>query len=140
MSARRWRQMPPERRREYDRYMSSAQWRNLREDVIRMRGSHCERCGLRTVPKFLEVHHRTYERFGAERPSDLEVLCSPCHRKADEERRAAKAREIKRKAARTRRRNAIYTYARKKYGDMGRWPAWWNLEDEFDRWLRRKSR
>jgi hypothetical protein len=31
------------------------------------------------VPYRLEVHHRTYERLGRERPEDLLVLCEKCH-------------------------------------------------------------
>jgi hypothetical protein len=40
----------------------------------------------------LHMHHRTYERLGAELPSDLQVLCRPCHERADERRRAELAR------------------------------------------------
>jgi len=29
----------------------------------------------------LEVHHRTYERVGAERPADVIALCKACHEK-----------------------------------------------------------
>ena len=42
----------------------------------------------------MEVHHKTYERLGKERRSDLEVLCPRCHRIADRE------RELQRKKGR----------------------------------------
>jgi 5-methylcytosine-specific restriction endonuclease McrA len=29
----------------------------------------------------LEVHHRTYERVGEERPADVIALCKACHEK-----------------------------------------------------------
>lgn len=34
-------------------------------------------CNSRNRP---QVHHRTYERLGDERPADLTVLCQRCHR------------------------------------------------------------
>jgi hypothetical protein len=37
----------------------------------------CERCG--TQCETLDVHHRTYENRGTERPDQLEVLCRLCH-------------------------------------------------------------
>jgi 5-methylcytosine-specific restriction endonuclease McrA len=36
----------------------------------------CERCGGQDA---LQVHHRTYERLGAELDEDFEVLCRRCH-------------------------------------------------------------
>lgn len=50
-------------------------------------GWQCEVCGAdaRTAHwqakgGSLQVHHRTYERLGAELPGDLQVLCPECHR------------------------------------------------------------
>lgn len=37
----------------------------------------CVRCG---VKRQLEVHHLTYDRLGAELDTDLEVVCSGCHK------------------------------------------------------------
>lgn len=37
------------------------------------------RCQICNVGDDLQVHHRTYVRFGAEWPGDLTVLCADCH-------------------------------------------------------------
>ena len=67
--------------------MASQIWKNKRAPVLVRAGGRCERCGRTGC--VLEVHHRTYERFGGEElPSDLEALCPACHAKADAERRA----------------------------------------------------
>lgn len=73
-------------RRVYDDYIASATWREKREPILARAGGCCERCHLPCDR--LEVHHRTYERFGGrELPDDLEALCSRCHQIADNERR-----------------------------------------------------
>lgn len=37
------------------------------------------RCQVCNSPDKVQVHHRTYERRGNERPADLTVLCAFCH-------------------------------------------------------------
>jgi 5-methylcytosine-specific restriction endonuclease McrA len=113
----------------YDGYVRGSKWRNMRDDMIRLRGEQCERCGYRYE---LQLHHRSYERLGRELISDLEVLCQPCHEKADEER--ALQGQARRYNA------ALDTYATKKYGEG------WNFQrdpdqvaEEFDQWLERKQ-
>jgi 5-methylcytosine-specific restriction endonuclease McrA len=61
---------------DYARYLRSAQWAYLRRYKLYSAGWRCESCGRRTR---LEVHHRTYQRLGAERLEDLQVLCERCH-------------------------------------------------------------
>lgn len=60
----------------YQSYLNSPAWRSTRNDALRRAKYTCERCGRR---RDLNVHHKTYERLGAERPSDLEVVCFVCH-------------------------------------------------------------
>lgn len=48
----------------------------LRKIALRRAGYRCERCGERGE---FHIHHKTYERFGHELPSDVEVLCLACH-------------------------------------------------------------
>lgn len=64
------------RREEYDRYMASPEWQRRRAVAIRKAGGRCQVCNEGGE---LEVHHRTYERFGAEMEDDLTVLCEGCH-------------------------------------------------------------
>jgi hypothetical protein len=60
----------------YLAYLNSAEWRMRRARVLKLAGYQCHRCGAKRP---LEVHHKTYERLGAEWDQDLEVLCATCH-------------------------------------------------------------
>lgn len=70
----------------YQEYLTSVRWRRRRHARLQMAKGKCERCGA--VVRFTDVHHVHYDRLGAERDSDLEVLCRDCHKKhhADESR------------------------------------------------------
>lgn len=71
------------RRAQYEKYMLSDRWRAKRIAKLEAVGWKCERCGYsvdtRIVEIPIDVHHKTYERFGDERLDDLEVLCRHCH-------------------------------------------------------------
>lgn len=82
--------MPKPRRREdwYGEYLASDHWIRTRDLKLASAGYRCERCGewgrrLRRLgqPSIgLNVHHLNYERVpGGELPTDLEVVCGPCH-------------------------------------------------------------
>jgi hypothetical protein len=60
----------------YEEYLKTTWWRARREAVLRYRGERCEQCG---GDWRLQLHHRTYERLGRERPEDVELLCRYCH-------------------------------------------------------------
>lgn len=60
----------------YLAYLNSAEWRARRNRRLQQSGYRCERCPAK---RNLNVHHKTYERLGAELDSDLEVLCVDCH-------------------------------------------------------------
>ena len=62
----------------YKNYISSKKWKEIRLRIIEDRGGKCERC---ISTESLQVHHLTYENFGNELDTDLEVLCKPCHMK-----------------------------------------------------------
>jgi len=65
------------RRMSYRDYLRTPEWRRSRAAAL-LRASNC--CSLDvTHSDGLEVHHRTYERIGAELASDLIVLCRSCH-------------------------------------------------------------
>lgn len=78
--------MNDERRAEYKAYLASPLWQEKRKVALE-RAEH--RCQLCNRTKQLDVHHRTYERFGGEElPGDLTVLCRGCHEHFHDGRRA----------------------------------------------------
>jgi hypothetical protein len=62
----------------YAEYLQTERWQAVRRAALAGAKHRCERCGWRHQ---LEVNHITYERLGHELPGDVEVLCSPCHRR-----------------------------------------------------------
>lgn len=60
----------------YLAYLNSPAWRYRRNLKLWAAKWRCERCDNK---RDLHVHHKTYERLGAERDEDLEVLCADCH-------------------------------------------------------------
>jgi restriction endonuclease Mrr len=61
----------------YRLYLGTPEWRRTRAAALLRAG---EACSLDvTHTDALEVHHRTYERLGAELVTDLVVLCHSCH-------------------------------------------------------------
>jgi hypothetical protein len=71
-----WAATRAERRRLYDAYLASDAWWKKRAAVMRRCGGICEGCGEAPA---VEVHHRTYEHFGAELLFELVGLCRSCH-------------------------------------------------------------
>lgn len=63
----------------YAEYLKTAEWQKTRRRALASAGVKCQMCSATDKP--LNVHHNTYERLGYERPSDLIVLCEPCHAK-----------------------------------------------------------
>jgi 5-methylcytosine-specific restriction endonuclease McrA len=77
-------------------------WKALRAKVWSEQGERCARCGCK--PTGYEVHHRNGIGTDDTR-ANLEGLCEPCHRRADEEvRDANRARREASPMARRRRR------------------------------------
>lgn len=65
-----------ERRREYEIYIQSPTWKELRRKVL-VRANHtCEGCGK---ARATDAHHLTYERFRQEMLFDLVAVCRACH-------------------------------------------------------------
>lgn len=60
----------------YQMYLESDEWQAIREQIIAKFGGRCQLCNS---PYNLEVHHRTYIRFGHEQLEDLTLLCDGCH-------------------------------------------------------------
>lgn len=63
-------------RPDYHTYLNSPEWRTMRKRAFNHYGYLCNLCGR---DDHLNVHHRTYERLGHERLSDLTILCQDCH-------------------------------------------------------------
>lgn len=61
----------------YQDYLKTPAWRQTRGKALRAANFQCSKC---LAKRQLEVHHKTYERLGHERPEDLEVVCSGCHK------------------------------------------------------------
>jgi hypothetical protein len=60
----------------YAWYLKTNHWNRLRDKAHERAGNRCQVCNAGGL---LDVHHRTYERRGAELPEDLIVLCRSCH-------------------------------------------------------------
>lgn len=65
-------------------YLLSDHWQQTREVALKRADHACQLCGYTGA---LQVHHRSYERLGAELPTDLTVLCERCHGTHHEDRR-----------------------------------------------------
>jgi hypothetical protein len=61
---------------DYYEYLKSPEWRSLKNQVIKERGSACQLCG---ITKQLHLHHMTYKRLGREDKRDLLLVCKSCH-------------------------------------------------------------
>lgn len=62
--------------KKYINYLKSAKWRKKREELFKVRGKLCERCGGDNI---IQVHHITYDTLFDENLDHLEVLCKCCH-------------------------------------------------------------
>jgi len=59
----------------YNKYLSCADWKALRQSVFARDNFKCQRCGDAAQ----QVHHLTYERVGYEDLDDLVSVCEDCH-------------------------------------------------------------
>jgi cytochrome c len=61
---------------EYQDYVrNNTSWKSIRAKAHK-RQRDCLCCGSREE---LDIHHKTYERLGHEKVTDLQVLCRDCH-------------------------------------------------------------
>jgi hypothetical protein len=61
----------------YRDYLQTFEWQEVRGVALALAEGRCQVCNREQKP--LDVHHRTYERRGMERRSDVTVLCRRCH-------------------------------------------------------------
>lgn len=125
---------------QYRAYLASPAWRKRRAAAFARAGDKCERCGIPAFAARLEVHHVTYERFGAELPGDLETLCQKCHKTADATRAARMKEKRDERRAKLREYAWLDSWATKVYGeDWGEWPGYGVVVDRFTDWLDAKD-
>lgn len=63
----------------YRDFLKTGYWRQLRERVLSRDHRRCTSCGVGEPDAVLNVHHKTYDRRGYERLTDLITLCRYCH-------------------------------------------------------------
>ncbi len=61
----------------YTEYLKTQYWGARRLFALKRAQYRCQVCNASDKP--LNVHHRSYERLGEERNTDIIVLCQPCH-------------------------------------------------------------
>ena len=66
---------PNSKKRDYAAHLKSPEWRALKLLVFDRDGYRCRKCGDEAT----DLAHRTYVRFGAELPEDVEASCSSCN-------------------------------------------------------------
>lgn len=74
---------------EYLDYIASDAWRRRRALKLMLAGGlsghvACELCRMVRSVNRVDVHHATYENFGAEKMADLSILCRTCHDRIEE--------------------------------------------------------
>lgn len=60
----------------YAEYLQTSHWQTVRAGALERSGHRCQVCNS---DRELDVHHRTYERRGCERDTDVIALCRSCH-------------------------------------------------------------
>jgi hypothetical protein len=66
--------------KEYVKYLNSETWKNTKNLFYKSKynKNKCYICEKKDVP--FDLHHKTYERVGCERLTDLVQVCRPCHK------------------------------------------------------------
>lgn len=62
----------------YQQYLQTDHWQSIRKRELKYADYRCRLCDEDVN---LQVHHRTYDRIGCERPNDVTALCQECHEK-----------------------------------------------------------
>lgn len=74
----------PETFKEYNRYIHSNNWKDIRNARLQKDNNRCRNCG--SVLN-LQVHHKNYNSFGNENINDIITLCDECHNKIEKNKR-----------------------------------------------------
>ncbi len=65
--------------KEYKKYIKSQEWKNIKLDILQVRGNYCEICKEQRQVNILHLHHKTYKNLFNEKAEDLQLLCPNCH-------------------------------------------------------------
>ena len=98
---------------DYDDYLYTKHWLQLRERIFALRKQTCERCHRKIA--VYQVHHKTYERIGHEHDGDLQLLCVKCHERVHILKSKKMAKRIEREKARKREIKALMVEKPVKY-------------------------
>ena len=75
-SGSRWVQYRFDPKQDYEAWLCTDAWAEIREAALERADRACEAC---CATRRLQVHHKHYKTFGNERPQDVQVLCAECH-------------------------------------------------------------
>ena len=64
---------------DYNKYLQSKEWQQLKQKLIDKRGRTCQCCGKDLTNQTVDVHHLTYKNIFREKEEDLQLVCRPCH-------------------------------------------------------------
>lgn len=70
---------------EYNKYLRSISWMELRDEAIKRDNYRCQHCGAALTLQNAHAHHLSYEGYNTSGHSTLDeitTLCRDCHRKA----------------------------------------------------------
>jgi 5-methylcytosine-specific restriction endonuclease McrA len=73
----------------YKEYLETDMWKRKSKALREYYGG----CAVCNSIENLSVHHKHYHTLGREGLADVTVICWPCHRKYDDERKAEKAKQ-----------------------------------------------
>ena len=62
----------------YDNYLKSKEWKEIRERIKERANGKCELCSV-SIGNKGHVHHTCYDNLFEEKDEDLLYLCSACH-------------------------------------------------------------
>ncbi len=81
---------PPKR---VESFYQSVQWRDLIKSIKRQRGNKCQRCGATGLIIGDHIHERKDGGASLD-PSNIELMCQPCHNTKTAKARRARASGI----------------------------------------------
>ena len=101
---------------QYKKYIQSQKWKTKRLQYFKRYGNECKKCGLKGIKRnLMHLHHKTYDRLGKEKLTDLVSLCKKCH--------TFFHRHVPANSA------DLYEQTDAFVGDHEKWLKYWNIED-----------